>query len=338
MSCRAADELPTGIPGHAPGWSASGTPEPQSDRGGHQGGAPELVLTTDVAIAGTVASGLPPLDTAAKANDPSHDWHASPEHDAELAQRIAASLVAAGNARDAVAHARDLAAKARDRAAELRDRDVGGLRTPPAGEDRAVTGAEILLRAARYRSDAAADRAAAAHIRANSAADRAQAAHDREQAARDRAQAAVDRQALLEQLRSMRAAALNGRPRSASGLVDLDTALERARRASGPLVVASVCVPAGPVLREGDDERHLGHAVLAIRRHLRGSDLIVRLANDELLCVMFGVTAENASDRFALVAAELSAQPNPCTISVSLVAVAPGDGLDELLRSPDAAC
>jgi hypothetical protein len=239
--------------------------------------------------------------------------------------------------RSGAPQARDLAAKARDRAAELRDRELGAFRPTSASDDRAVTGAEILLRAARYRSDAAADRAAAAQIRANSAADRDQAAHDREQAARDRAQAAVDRKALLEQLRSMRAAALNGRPGSATGLVDLDTALDRARRATGLLVVASICVPPGPILRDGDDERHLGHAVLAIRRHLRGSDLIVRLAGDELLCVMFGVTAESASERFALVRAELGAQPNPCAISVSLVAVSPGDSLDELLRSANAA-
>jgi PleD family two-component response regulator len=85
----------------------------------------------------------------------------------------------------------------------------------------------------------------------------------------------------------------------------------------------------------GEDE--LGRVVGAIRRHLRGSDLIVRLDSDELLCVMFGATAQDASARFGSVRAELEAQPDPRRISVGLTALAPGDSLDELIRSANAA-
>jgi PleD family two-component response regulator len=84
----------------------------------------------------------------------------------------------------------------------------------------------------------------------------------------------------------------------------------------------------------GEDD--LGRVVRAIRRHLRGSDLIVRLDSDELLCVMLGATAQNASARFGSVRAELEAQPDPRRISVGLTALAPGDSLDELIRSANA--
>jgi GGDEF domain-containing protein len=262
------------------------------------------------------------------------------EPHADLTQQSAASRIAAANARDAVAHARDLAAKARDRAADLRDREHGVRGEPVANDDRAVTGAEILLRAAKYRSDAAADRAAAAEIRANSAADRDEAAHDREQAARDRLQAALDRDALLQQARDANAASLNDRPASSSGLVDLDHAIDRAHRATGLLVVAHIGVlkrtTASGFNGGSSGEEHLGRVVRAIRRHLRGSDLIVRLDSDELLCVMFGATAQNASARFGSVRAELEAQPDPPRISVGITALAPGDSLDELVRSANA--
>jgi len=266
--------------------------------------------------------------------------HRSYERAADLAQRSAASRVAAANARDAVAHARDLAAKARDRAADLRDRDLGPRRAATATDDRATTGAEILLRAARYRSDAAADRAAAAQIRANSAADREQAAHDREQAARDRAQAALDRDSLLQHLRNARTAGLNGSAASSSGLedrlVDLDQALDRARRMTGPLIVAYVGVLAATDGGAAGEEEDLGRVVRAIRRHLRRSDLIVRLDSDELVCVMFGVSAESASERFVTVRRDLQAQPDPCSISVGFAARTPADSLDKLIRSANA--
>jgi PAS domain S-box-containing protein len=107
--------------------------------------------------------------------------------------------VAAANARDSAAQARDVAAAARDVAAALRDNNWEA-QHPVLEDGRAATGAEILLRAAKYRSDAAADRAAAAAARASAAAERKRAAADREHAARDRILAQMDRDALLRQL------------------------------------------------------------------------------------------------------------------------------------------
>jgi GGDEF domain-containing protein len=286
------------------------------------------------------ADGAPAVSPAPTANKGSFLSHGHGDRPTDLAQQSAASRVAAANARDAVADARDLAARARDRAAELRDRELGARSAAAADDDRATTGAEILLRAARYRSAAAIDRAAAARIIASSAADRDQAAHDREQAARDRRQAAMDREALLEQLQRAATTYMNGRPARSSGLVDIDHAIDRARRATGRLVVAYVGVVEATVIdaegdsgREARPERVLG----AIRRHLRGSDLIVRLAGDELLCLMFGATAQNAGERFASVRAELESLPDPCEITVGLAALSPGDSLDALIKSAGAA-
>ena len=108
--------------------------------------------------------------------------------------------VAAANARDSAAHARDVAAAARDVAAALRDRRWDAQHPNLLEEGRPATGAEVLLRAAKYRSDAAADRAAASAARVTAAAERERAAADREHAARDRVLAQVDRDSLLRAL------------------------------------------------------------------------------------------------------------------------------------------
>jgi PAS domain S-box-containing protein len=120
----------------------------------------------------------------------------------EQRQRSARRRIAAANARDSAAHARDVAAAARDVAAALRDRKWEAQHPEALEEGRAATGAEVLLRAAKYRSDAAADRAAAAAARATAATERERAAADRALAARDRVLAQMDRDALLRQLTS----------------------------------------------------------------------------------------------------------------------------------------
>jgi PAS domain S-box-containing protein len=133
---------------------------------------------------------------------------AGPQTVREQRQRSIRRRVAAASARDSAAHARDVAAAARDAAAGRRDRKWDAQHPELPDEGRAATGAEILLRAAKHRSDAAADRAAAAAARATAATERKRAAADREHAARDRVLAQMDRDALLRQL----AAAENDRP------------------------------------------------------------------------------------------------------------------------------
>src|ERR1039457_6682226 len=108
------------------------------------------------------------------------------EEDAQVREQGAQGRVDTGAERDAVAQARDLAALARDEASALRDRQLGVRDAVWASNGRAVTGAEVLLRAGEYRKLAAADRIAGLEGRARAAADREQAARDRDQSARDR--------------------------------------------------------------------------------------------------------------------------------------------------------
>jgi diguanylate cyclase (GGDEF)-like protein len=262
------------------------------------------------------------------------------ERSARLRQQSAEGRIAAANARDTAAHARDLAARARDEAAALRDRELAARDAARPQNGRASTGAEILLRAAENRSGAAADRAAAVEGRASAAADREQAAHDREQAARDRVQAQIDRDALLAQLAIAETDALTGTRTRAAGLADLDHAIDRARRTTGLLVVAHVGIIGMRALSDARG-RDAGDALMqrgvrAIRGHLRSSDLIVRLDGDELLCVMFGATADNVRERFDDVQAELAGDPDSCEIRVGLAALAPHDSATELIERADA--
>lgn len=133
----------------------------------------------------------------------------------EREQTSHARMTAADD-RDEIAETRDVAGLARDQAADARDlamaqHDAEYLR---AESVRAVTGAEIVLRAAGQRTRAAEQRAQAAEQRALAAQDRRTAADDREQASRERRRSLVDRQTLVRQLALAETDQLTGRDRT----------------------------------------------------------------------------------------------------------------------------
>ena len=105
---------------------------------------------------------------------------------------------------------------------------------------RAVTGAEVLMRAAGQRKRAADHRAQAAEHRVQAATDREAAAIDREQGARDRLQGRADREAVGRVLAVSEIDPLTGARTRAAGLADLGHELDRSRRTGGTLVVANV--------------------------------------------------------------------------------------------------
>lgn len=136
--------------------------------------------------------------------------HAGPEPGRTLAavadqttreERVQARLRAAEQ-RDALADSRDVAALARDQAAAARDvANAQSAMVDDRGDDtRALTGANIVLRAAERRRRAARQRAKAAEHRLLAAEDRLMAEGDREQAARERRRALVDREMLVNEL------------------------------------------------------------------------------------------------------------------------------------------
>jgi diguanylate cyclase (GGDEF)-like protein len=240
-------------------------------------------------------------------------------------EQSAQDRVQAAVARDAAAHARDLASLARDKAAALRDREH-------ATRDAATMGdapADKLLKRV------AADRAAAAEGRARAAADREQAARDREQAGRDRAQARADRDVLLSHIKAAETDAGTGARTRDAGLHELELEIDRARRMTGVLVVAHVAVAGLKSLNERDGraagDELLSRVVAAIRARLRSYDAIVRLGGDEFLCVLSGVTADNARARFAAVETTLGTGENAARIDVGFAALRPDDSATDLI-------
>jgi diguanylate cyclase (GGDEF)-like protein len=262
------------------------------------------------------------------------------ERAAEQRRLVTERRLHAAAAREAAAHARDMAAVKRDESAELHDRNLSarGAWSPEGG--RALTGADIVLRAAENRRRAAADRAAAAQIRTRSAADRASAARDRDQAARDRLQSQADREALLRQLELAETDALTGARTRAAGLAELEHEIERARRASAPLVVAYIDVVGLKLVNDARGhaagDALLRHVVDGIREHMRCYDLLVRLGGDEFLCAMSGATRDDARKRFRAIKDALATGPDRCEIKVGFAALSPQDGADELIRRADA--
>jgi diguanylate cyclase (GGDEF)-like protein len=270
-----------------------------------------------------------------------HDaTHKIRDRSAQRRQQTAHARIERAAARDQAARDRDLTAVERDQAAARRDRELAAREAGEPDRGQAATNAENRLRAARDRKDAAADRSTAAEGRVRAAADREQAARDRDQAAQDRAQSRADRDALIQQLAIAEIDQLTGARLRGPGLVELDHEIDRARRASGALVVAYVDVvglkAVNDVHGHAAGDRMLQHAVRRIRTHLRTYDLIVRVGGDEFLCVMSGATIQDARQRFASVQTMLAADPDPLAIKVGFAALGPRDSAAELIQRADA--
>jgi diguanylate cyclase (GGDEF)-like protein len=252
----------------------------------------------------------------------------------------AATRLVSAHERDATAAARDLAALARDRAAAARDlamaqRDADYERDG----GRAVTGAEIVMRAAQQRKRARDYRVQAAEHRAQAARDREAAATDREQGARDRLQALADREALARALAITEIDPLTGARTRAAGLTDLDHELDRGRRTGSTLVIAYV--DAVGLKRLNDSEGHdagdrlLKRVVALITEHLRPYDLIVRLAGDEFLCAMSNMTLHDARRRFSAIAGALAATSEAGALRTGFAELAGDETATELIARAD---
>ncbi len=83
-------------------------------------------------------------------------------------------------------------------------------------------------------------------------------------------------------------------------------------------------------------DRVLQHAVRRIRTQLRSYDSIVRVGGDEFLCVMSGMTIQDARQRFASVQTMLAADPDSLGIRVGFAALEPRDSAAELIQRADA--
>jgi diguanylate cyclase (GGDEF)-like protein len=272
------------------------------------------------------------------AHEKSRDSRQQSAHKRELST---SARVNVAKQRDVSANQRDLAALTRDQAADARDLAM----TQRDGayehhnDPRAITGAEIVVRAADQRKRAARDRVQAAENRVLATQDRRSAADDREQAARDRLQALADRDAFAMALVIAETDALTGVHTRAAGLRNLDNELDRCRRSNGQLVACYVDVVGLKALNDseghGAGDELLKRVVTLIQAHLRTYDLIIRLGGDEFLCAMSTMTLADARERFSDVAALLASSPDAGAIRTGFAQHTPDETASDLIARAD---
>lgn len=255
-------------------------------------------------------------------------------------------------AADQRASKRDRAAADRDRAAADRDHAASDRDEAQADADQVTSNREL---AARDRERAAADRAYAATDRDHSqaeaeqrnsdrdraAADRSFAAADREEAAADRSAATRDRDRARAMLRQAQLDQLTGALGRELGTVVLEREINRARHGNGRLVLAYVDVDG---LKQFNDRD--GHAagdallrtlVVAIQKHLRSYDPIVRVGGDEFVCVLTDSTRDDARRRFEDIQAAIEQRHPTASISIGFAELRSEDTLERLTERGDKA-
>jgi diguanylate cyclase (GGDEF)-like protein len=227
-------------------------------------------------------------------------------------QHIAQARLDAGAARDRVAEVRDQAALARDRAAEARDQAIAerDIADQHAAQVRAVSGAEIVMRAAPERRRAAKRRAQGAEQLALAAFDREAAAGDRAHAAAQRRHALADRDALAHHVAIIQTDALTGARTRQAGLIDLDHERERCHRSGAGLLLAYVhtntACGVSDVRGHNAGDELLRRVVASIHDHLRSYDLIIRFTATDFVCAMSNMTVPTARQRFDTIATATS--------------------------------
>jgi diguanylate cyclase (GGDEF)-like protein len=231
-----------------------------------------------------------------------------------------------GLLRDEAARQRDERAAERDRDAELADLEAAALDARDAlAAEQTSRAPDLRRQATALRKRAAEHREQAARDRRRAARDRALDARDREQARREREHAGVDE--------------LTGARRRGVGLDELQREIERARREGDDLV--AVYVDVDGLKKVNDSAGHaagdelLREVVRCLRRHMRSYDLLMRLGGDEFLCVLPGVTVEEARRRFAQLGTELQNGPTTGSVSMGLTELRDGESPEELIERAD---
>lgn len=267
----------------------------------------------------------------------SHSSVASSEQERGFHASATADCADAATELSAIPHRRDETASHRDEAARERD-ELAARRDREADTDDAT--------ALELEEVDELDRRTLAIRRAIDAENREQALLSRERAKNDRALAAIDRELGERDREASRrdrehagTDELTGARRRGVGLEDLQREIDRAHRTGETLVAAYVDVDG---LKAVNDEHghHAGDQLLqdiveALRRDMRSYDLLVRLGGDEFLCVMPGLTTEQAKHRLEHLEAELSAGPTLRSLSFGLGELRDGEGPMELIDRAD---
>jgi diguanylate cyclase (GGDEF)-like protein len=243
--------------------------------------------------------------------------------------------------RDETARLGDLTASSRDLAADARDSEAARQADCLLASEMSGDPAVHFLDARRGsgRSEAAAIRSEAAAIRSEAAADRAGAAIDRKRAATDRRLAAADRRQAHVDRESAQFDSLTGVFLRDVGRVNLQDAIDRARRSAEPFVLAFIDVDG---LKElNDSEGHAaGDALLrtvgnVLRSKLRRNDPIARVGGDEFLCGLTNTRLNTSQVRFDEIRAAVELGPATGSITVGLATLGDSDTLEDLTARAD---
>jgi diguanylate cyclase (GGDEF)-like protein len=263
---------------------------------------------------------------------------ATSEHERGLYPRATSDRADRATEWSVVPHRRDESASHRDRAA--RQRDELAARRDQAAETQDATARE------HEGAYGVLDRRTLAVRRAHDVESREQASLSRERAKHDRALAAIDRELGERDREAARldrehagADELTGARRRGVGLEDLQREIDRAHRTGEALVAAYVDVDG---LKAVNDQHghHAGDQLLqdvveALRADMRSYDLLVRLGGDEFLCVMPGLTTQQARQRLERLEAALPPGPTRRSLSFGLSELRDGEGPTGLVDRAD---
>ena len=164
---------------------------------------------------------------------------------------------------------------------------------------------------------------------------------DRQRAHLDRASGLEDRSASSDDRDLAAFDTLTGVYLRHTGLSLLEQEMDRARRDGKPLVVAFVDVD--HLKRVNDSSGHAaGDALLvavttALRSELRSYDAIMRYGGDEFVCVLPGMSGDDAAARLKLVNTALSREELSGSVTFGLAELLPDDTARDVVGRADAA-
>ncbi|GAC1442555.1 MAG: hypothetical protein NVS3B26_17240 [Mycobacteriales bacterium] len=258
----------------------------------------------------------------------------------------------AADLRDDAAHRRDKLADQRDRAADRRD--VAAAPTlgtseqvaPPASEELQIA----LAQSATARKAAAVDRSLASYDRQLGAQERLQAERDRDVAMTDRGagaegrtlsgldrlRAQADRVASAQDRRATSTDALTGAYLRDAGMSLLQAAAAGAREHGEILTVAHLRAT-GPGATAAEDSQMNEDALMillanAIGTCLRQADVLIRYEAAQFLCILVGVTRDDAVERLKDVHTALAGPPPFGVVSIGYASLMDDEPVEALIE------
>ena len=135
---------------------------------------------------------------------------------------------------------------------------------------------------------------------------------------------------------------LTGALRRGPGMAELSREVDRARRnGNSGVVVGFIDVDGLKAVNDADGhaagDELLRFVVRAVRERIRSYDILFRYGGDEFVCVLLGVTREQAERTFTDISNRLVSETGGRTVSIGLAELREGDTAETLIAGADAA-